>query len=51
MNCPDVVVFHRGCSPHCWESNPGPSEARTRAREEDCRSYDLQPVNREEWVL
>jgi hypothetical protein len=29
---------------YCWELSPGPSEARTRAREKECRSYDLQPV-------
>jgi hypothetical protein len=35
----------------CWESNPGPSEARTRACEKDCRSYDLQPVKGKELIL
>jgi hypothetical protein len=35
----------------CWELNPGPSEASTRARDKDCRSYDLQPVKGKEWIL
>jgi hypothetical protein len=42
-----IPFLHGGC----WESNPGPSEARNQVREKDCRSYDLQPVNREEWIL
>jgi hypothetical protein len=35
----------------CWESNPGPREGGTRAREKDCRSYDIQPVKGKEWIL
>jgi hypothetical protein len=37
-------------SNYCWEWNPGPSEARTRAREKDRRSYDVQPVKGKEWI-
>jgi hypothetical protein len=42
---------HSQDAPLCWESNPGPSEAGTRACEKDCRSYDLQPVKGKEWIL
>jgi hypothetical protein len=55
-NCEALVpiVFARICfvTLHiCWESNPGPREGGTRAREKDCRCYDFQLVKWKEWIL
>jgi hypothetical protein len=48
---PFLIKVTHSAGAECWESNPGPRKGGTRAREKDCRSYDLQPVKGKERIL